>query len=716
MEGVCEYCGRRVYAGPMWHKGRGGPWFCCEEHCKKYYGKDSESQERQRLAELEKERIETLERQERERQEEQAGLRSYTLHCDQCGRELSAVRFLFAWNYPKHWNAQGKQTEIYTNDCDLWYTDGIGCYCSNGCYEAAKASGLTARQLREHSATITCPCGKSYLSAEGYRVDFYQYSGFFCSRDCAVKFVNSFTVCNPPKCNNKLNVHKVWFFNYKPYDNQSIWVTWAACSQSCAEQARKDIANSHKKDEFWSEEVSKAEIYGPVDLMERIIPQPLEKSSSFSGSPAAASVAGVNVDDDADIFLVPEEHTAPKAAVDYRSGDSSKLSFLNCSYSVSDSKCTIKAERIDNDSSWRTGNIKLSLWFCKEPYNSGTINGTCMATTDWLGQLKEGYGFTDINKKLKITGSADPGKYNAVVTAQEKHESGKNNIVGWVNFDKPVYWKIADPTLAVESRSGAPSSLSIGGADFVWSKVEGTERTFSFNFALKDIKNLSEWGTGKLFVDMWFCNEPYSDGIINGTQVFNSLPVSFDGGGSGIAGEESKTRAVFQTTLEQDSSPATGRYHVLFVLTEQNTDGDKKQVAYYNFEQPTDWKGLAMAPDGQMSSVTLQDCKYAIKAGRLSITPSLANGSDWLTRQLSLDFYLCKTAGYSGGDVAGTLMASVSLGTLYPGSSGGGEHTVNITGKLKRGQYRALAVLCEDNGNGEKVPLSWKEFPQPQVW
>ncbi len=438
--------------------------------------------------------------------------------------------------------------------------------------------------------------------------------------------------------------------------------------------------------------------------------------SSGTAASAAASVAGANVDDDADIFLAPEEHRAPKAAVDYRSGDSSNLSFKNCTYSVSDNKCTIKAERVDNDSSWRTGKIYLSLWFCKEPYNSGTINGTCMAKTAWLGQLKKGCGFTDINKKLKITGSVDPGKYNAVVTAQEKHESGKNNIVGWVNFDKTVYWKIADPTLAVESRSGAPSSLSIGGADFAWSKVEGTERTFSFNFVLKDIKNLSEWGTGKLFVDMWFCSKPYKDGSIDGAMVFKSLPVSFDDGGSGIDGSQSKSRAEFKATLEQDDSPATGTYHVLFVLNEQNADGSKKQVAFYNLEQPTDWKGLAMAPDGQMSSVTLQECKYTIKAGRLSITSSFANGSDWLTRQLSLDFYLCKTAGYSGGDIAGTLMASVPLGTLYPGSSGGGEHTVNITGKLKRGQYRALAVLSEDDGKGGKAQLSWKEFPQPQQW
>ena len=60
----------------------------------------------------------------------------HTLRCDQCGRELPAVRNNSGdWDYPRYWNFNG-----------------VGVYCSNGCCEAAKASGLVARQLARVAA------------------------------------------------------------------------------------------------------------------------------------------------------------------------------------------------------------------------------------------------------------------------------------------------------------------------------------------------------------------------------------------------------------------------------------------------------------------------------------------------------------------------------------------------------------------------------------
>ena len=326
-----------------------------------------------------------------------------------------------------------------------------------------------------------------------------------------------------------------------------------------------------------------------------------------------------------------------------------------------------------------------------------------MAKTDWKNPLKETYGYPNVNHNCTVTGSVDPGKYYAVVTVNEKHESGNNYIVGWTNFTAPV-----------ESRQGEASRISIGGAEFAWQEGAGGD-SFSFSLALKDVRNNSSWGSGKLNLDLWYCKEPYKGGSIDGFRLFTGMPVSFsEGGRTGIQAGTSKSRAGFSAKLPLDSAPPSGKYSVLFVLTEDNADGTKKQAGYYNYEWQTDWR--EQTPAGQMSELSLDDFSYELKAGRLTVTPKVTNASAWETRPLTLEFYLCKQQGYAGGEVGGTLMAQVPLGPARPNRSLGGTHTVNVTGKLKRGQYWPLAILREDDGNGGSSAAAWKEFPRPQVW
>ena len=129
-----------------------------------------------------------------------------------------------------------------------------------------------------------------------------------------------------------------------------------------------------------------------------------------------------------------------------RKGTSSKVSIKGASYSyknggTANAECTLKAERVQNDSPWDTGDLKLIFWLSKNgKYNGGTLDGIQMAELPFNEGLKQGFGFPNVNKTGKMPGKPKPGTYQPVITVNELHESGKWYIVGWANFTNPITW------------------------------------------------------------------------------------------------------------------------------------------------------------------------------------------------------------------------------------------------------------------------------------
>lgn len=134
----------------------------------------------------------------------------------------------------------------------------------------------------------------------------------------------------------------------------------------------------------------------------------------------------------------------PDTACGVKKGTSSKVTIYNASYSYVNGECTLKASRVQNDSPWGTGKLKLVFWFSTNgKYTGDTLQGFKMAEVEFNDDgLIKGYGYPNVNLKAKMTGNPAPGTYQPVITVNEKHESGKWYIVGWSNFQNSQTWKI----------------------------------------------------------------------------------------------------------------------------------------------------------------------------------------------------------------------------------------------------------------------------------
>ena len=283
--------------------------FCCES-CRQAWKNDFNDKwhQKEALKEEEENRRREYERQEYERREDEQSRCEHTLRCDQCGRELPAVRGYDGWNYPMHLNLAGKKTSTFYSESDYRLEDispdEFGCYCSNQCYEAAKASGLVAKAIAEAAKQTQCfDCNRNYYIGTGVLLkkefpkslcriqvlnspDYYYYH--YCSADCARAACTN----NCHFCGNTYNPLNLWTYSYYDEDGSKQY-TAGYCSQACAkEQLKEDIAfykRTRDKDALKRLNSATIECFNVNDY---IVPeQPIENTGSTSAAPAAPAPA-----------------------------------------------------------------------------------------------------------------------------------------------------------------------------------------------------------------------------------------------------------------------------------------------------------------------------------------------------------------------------------------------------------------------------------------
>jgi len=103
---------------------------------------------------------------------------------------------------------------------------------------------------------------------------------------------------------------------------------------------------------------------------------------------------------------------------------------------------TFKSKRVNNDSAWHSRKLKLIFWFATEPYNNGIKTGYEMGELIITDEgLKGGYGWSDFERVLSVTGNPPTGDYHVIVTVNEYHEIDKKwYIVGHTDFDGTRHW------------------------------------------------------------------------------------------------------------------------------------------------------------------------------------------------------------------------------------------------------------------------------------
>ena len=120
-----------------------------------------------------------------------------------------------------------------------------------------------------------------------------------------------------------------------------------------------------------------------------------------------------------------------------------KLVITNASYSISGNKCTLKADRVQNDSKAATGRLRLILWYASSPYTGGSmkdINGIWMAKTSYWKGLSAGYGYPDISSTCDIEKNPETGDYHVIITLEEENDKGGSYIMSWVNLPGTAHW------------------------------------------------------------------------------------------------------------------------------------------------------------------------------------------------------------------------------------------------------------------------------------
>ena len=130
--------------------------------------------------------------------------------------------------------------------------------------------------------------------------------------------------------------------------------------------------------------------------------------------------------------------------VKLRKGSVSKITLkgpLSYSYNESKKSCSVKVKRVQNDSPWGTGDIKLILWLSKGTYNGGSLKGFKLGEFPFKKGIDKGYGYPDVEKSAELTGKPEKGTYTVVITVNEHNEDGNWYIAGWFNFSKEVTWK-----------------------------------------------------------------------------------------------------------------------------------------------------------------------------------------------------------------------------------------------------------------------------------
>lgn len=93
----------------------------------------------------------------------------------------------------------------------------------------------------------------------------------------------------------------------------------------------------------------------------------------------------------------------------------------------------IKADTVRNNSYYKSGTLKITLWATRYKYRGGTINGYIVGSTK-LGRLRGNRYFRNISRRTSFR--APPrGRYYMTMTLSE-YKNGRYKIVDYIKFSR----------------------------------------------------------------------------------------------------------------------------------------------------------------------------------------------------------------------------------------------------------------------------------------
>lgn len=114
-------------------------------------------------------------------------------------------------------------------------------------------------------------------------------------------------------------------------------------------------------------------------------------------------------DDEEDVSAETEEYEFTK-----RNGETSSIETQNLTYGFDAVNWTVRVfvGRIDNKSSWTTGELKITCYISDQDYNgSDWDNNNKFVGEEIIGHLEPGYGFPNLGYSLNVDKSILPGNY-----------------------------------------------------------------------------------------------------------------------------------------------------------------------------------------------------------------------------------------------------------------------------------------------------------------
>ena len=111
-------------------------------------------------------------------------------------------------------------------------------------------------------------------------------------------------------------------------------------------------------------------------------------------------------------------------------------------YSAKTDGITIKIAKIENKSSWMTGNLRIELYLSKSgTYSKGqTLSGFTLAVSSTYSPLRKHYSYTGVTTTARIYEKPKAGTYQPILFVKEEDESGRWRVAGYVNFPNSLKW------------------------------------------------------------------------------------------------------------------------------------------------------------------------------------------------------------------------------------------------------------------------------------
>lgn len=94
--------------------------------------------------------------------------------------------------------------------------------------------------------------------------------------------------------------------------------------------------------------------------------------------------------------------------------------------------CHLSIGAIVNESSETTGTLRLSLWYCDAPYESGAPTGECVWSEPLHQVLGSGYRWGPLEYTASIAKEESTGERNVALAVEELHSDGRWHCAGAV--------------------------------------------------------------------------------------------------------------------------------------------------------------------------------------------------------------------------------------------------------------------------------------------